>query len=329
MSYLVTALQTFFTDYVHTQRSLSANTIASYRDTWRIFIKYLTAARGVPADLVQLEHIDRDAVTGFLVYLRDERANSATTRNQRLTAIRSVMAYTLPDHPEHGDHIRQILALRPAKATRPQLHYLNAEETEALLAAPDTSTWTGRRDHALFTLAVTTGLRISEITSLTTAQIHLGGAPFVECDGKGRKHRSTPINMATCDVMRGYLQERSTHPGIALFPGPRGRHLSRDAVEHRLHTHLESAGRHCSTLPGKHLTFHVLRHTCAMNLLHAGVDITVISLWLGHEQTTTTDIYLHHDMQTKLEAMERTRPPGIEPGIYTPPADILAWLDTL
>lgn len=329
MSYLVTALQTFFTDYVHTQRSLSPNTVASYRDTWRMLIKHLSKVLSIPADHLQLEHVNRDTVTGFLAYLRDERANNATTRNHRLTAIRIVMAYALPDHPEHGDHIRQILALRPAKSAQPQLHYLTADETRAVLAAPTTTAWVGRRDLALLTLAITTGLRISEIISLTTTDIHLDRAPFVECDGKGRKHRSTPISAATCTIMRDYLTERHNRPGTTVFPGPKGLQLSRDAIEHRLHTYLEIASTSCPTLQNKHVTFHTLRHTCAMNLLRAGVDITVIALWLGHEQTTTTDIYLHHDMHTKQDAMERTRPPDIQPGNYTAPADILAWLDTL
>lgn len=329
MSYLATVLQPFFTDYVHTQRSLSSNTIASYRDTWRVFIKHLTATTGIAADHIRLDHVTRDTVTAFLAYLRNERGNAATSRNQRLTAIRTILAYALPDHPEHADDIRQVLALRPSKVTRPDLSYLNTEETDALLAAPDTTTWVGRRDRALLTLAITAGLRISEITSLTISSIHLGGSAYLECDGKGRKHRSTPISATACTVMSDYLVERTTRPGDALFPGPRGQTLSRDAVEARVRTHITTAADQCPSLRAKHVTCHTLRHTCAMNLLHAGVDITVISLWLGHEQTTTTDDYLHHDMETKKTAMERTPPPDVQPGTYTPAPDVLTWLDTL
>lgn len=329
MTYLSTILQSFFTDYVHTQRSLSAHTIGSYRDTWRLLIKHITASSSVAADQIQLTDLDRDSVTTFLASLRDTRGNSAATRNHRLTAIRALLAYALPDHPEHADHIRQILAIRPSKTAKPELHYLNRIETDALLNAPDTTTWTGRRDQAMLTLTINTGLRISELIALETNHIHTGASPYVECQGKGRKHRSTPMTIATGDQMRKYLDERLNREGTALFPGPRGHALSRDAIERRLAVHLTSAARFCPSITAKHLTWHSLRHTSAMNLLHAGVDITVIALWLGHEQTTTTEIYLHHDMETKKNALEHTRPPQVEPGTYVPPADILAWLNNL
>lgn len=329
MTYLATALQAFFTDYVRTQRNLADNTIASYRDTWRLLIKHISATTATSADQLRLEHLDRATVTDFLDHLTTQRSNTAATRNARLSAIRVLLAHTLPDHPEHADSIRQILAIPPAKTTKPVMTYLTDAETAALLAAMDTTTWTGRRDQMILSLAISTGMRISELITLTTSSIHTGPSPYVECDGKGRKHRATPLSATTRDQLRVYLQERDTRPGTALFPGPHGTPLSRDAIEHRLAVHVRTATASCPSLAGKHITAHTLRHTTAMNLLHAGVDITVIALWLGHEQTSTTDVYLHADTQLKKDALDKTRPPDVTPGTYTPRADILAWLETL
>lgn len=329
MTYLTTALQSFFTNYVHTQRNLSDNTIASYRDTWRLLIKYTCAANATSADQIQLEDIDRDTVTAFLDHLIKERANNAATRNARLSAIRVLLAHSLPDYPEHAETIRRILTIPPAKTTKPLISYLNDEETDALLAAPQVATWTGRRDQMMFALVINTGLRISEVSNLTTASIHTGSSPYIECEGKGRKRRATPISAKTRDQMRAYLSERNSRPGSALFPGPYGKVLSRDAIEHRLAIHVRTAAETCQSLRNKHVTMHTLRHTTAMNLLHSGVDITVIALWLGHEQTSTTDIYLHADMQTKKDALDKTRPPMVAPGTYTPAPGILTWLEAL
>lgn len=329
MTYLSSALQTFFTDYVHTQRNLTPNTIASYRDTWRLLIKHHCANTATTADEVQLEDIDRATVTGFLDHLSTQRANTAATRNARLGAIRVLLAHALPDHPEAAETIRHVLTIPPAKTTKHPISYLNTSETTALLSAPDVTTWIGRRDQTMLTLAINTGLRISELINLSTASIHIQSSPYVECDGKGRKHRATPLSPTTRDQMRVYLQERNRLPGTTLFPGPHGNALSRDAVEHRLKVHLRTAAKTAPSLEVKHVTMHTLRHTTAMNLLHAGVDISVIALWLGHEQTSTTDIYLHADMETKKAALEKTRPHEVPPGTFTPPPKVLAWLDAL
>lgn len=329
MTYLATILQSFFTDYVHTQRSLSANTIASYRDTWKIFIKYLASTGGSCADELQLEALDRAAVTSFLAYLKDDRANTAATRNHRLTAIRSLVAFALPDHLDHAESLRQILAIKPAKTPTSTVAYLADDEVRALLAAPVTTSWIGRRDQAMLALTVATGLRISELIALTISDIDMGASPFINCVGKGRKHRATPLAVEVSAQMRQYLDERTQRPGTALFPGPRGRPLSRDAIESRLSAHVASATLSCPSMASKHVTWHTLRHTTAMNLLHSGVDITIIALWLGHEQTSTTDVYLHADMETKKQALEQTRPPEVDPGVYAPAPKVLAWLDSL
>ncbi|MGH3555986.1 MAG: tyrosine-type recombinase/integrase [Mycobacterium sp.] len=189
------------------------------------------------------------------------------------------------------------------------MEFLTLAEVDALLAAPDSTTWTGRRDHALLAMTAQTGLRISEICSLTHDDIHLGTGPHIACTGKGRRQRITPLTRATVSTMTTYLAERMTRPGSALFCGPHGQHLSRDAVEHRLATHVATAATTCPSLTAKHVTMHTLRHTAAMNLLAAGVDVSVIALWLGHADTHSTDAYLHADMVTKQAAIDRTRPP--------------------
>ena len=300
MNALATSLQTYFTTFAHTQRDLSAHTITSYRDTWRMLLKYLTVTLEVPADAVDFDVVTATNVTGFLDHLEQERGNSAKTRNVRLTAIRSVLGRALPDHPEHAATITQVLAIPPKRTTRPVIEFLAPEEVDALLAAPDTTSWTGRRDHALLAITVQTGLRISEICSLTRDDIHLGTGPHIACTGKGRRQRITPLTRATVSTMKTYLAERNTRPGSALFCGPHGQPLSRDALEHRLSKHLTTATGTCLSLTAKHVTMHTLRHTAAMNLLAAGVDVAVIALWLGHADThrhadTNADGHVHAD----------------------------------
>ena len=329
MNALATSLQTYFTTFAHTQRDLSANTISSYRDTWRMLLKYLADTLEVRVNALDYDDVTASNVTGFLDHLEHERGNNAKTRNTRLTAIRSVLGRALPDHPEHAATITQVLAIPPRRTTRPVIEYLTRNEVDALLAAPDTTNWTGRRDHALLVMTVQTGFRISEICSLTLDDIHLGAGPHIACTGKGRRQRITPLTKATVTTMTSYLAERSTRPGAALFCGPHGQPLSRDALERRLARHLTAARTTCPSIAAKHVTMHTLRHTAAMNLLTAGVDVAVIALWLGHTDIHSTDAYLHADMAIKQAAIDRTRPPDVTPGTYQPEPDILAWLAAL
>ena len=329
MNTLATSLQTYFTTFAHTQRDLSPNTISSYRDTWRMLLKYLTATLNVPTEALDFDAVTATNVTGFLDHLEQQRGNNAKTRNTRLTAIRAVLGRALPDHPEYAATITQVLAIPPRRTVRPIIEFLTPAETDALLAAPDHQTWTGRRDHALLAMTVQTGLRISEICSLTYPDLHLGAGPHIACTGKGRRQRITPLTKATVNTMTTYLAERRARPGAALFCGPHGQPLSRDALEHRLAKHLTTAATTCPSIDAKHVTMHTLRHTAAMNLLAAGVDASVIALWLGHADTHSTDAYLHADMAIKQAAIDRTRPPDVKPGTYQPEPDILAWLTSL
>jgi integrase/recombinase XerD len=329
MTALAISLQTYFTTFAHSQRDLSPNTVSSYRDTWRMLLKYLTATLDVPTAALDFDAVTATNVTGFLNHLQQERGNNAKTRNTRLTAIRSVLGRALPDHPEHAATITQVLAIPPRRTTRPVIEFLTPAEIDALLAAPDPRTWTGRRDHALLAMTVQTGLRISEICSLNCQDIHLGAGPHIACTGKGRRQRITPLTKATVTTMTNYLTERRTRPGVALFSGPHGQPLSRDALEHRLAKHLTTAAATCPSLATKRVTMHTLRHTAAMSLLAAGVDVSVIALWLGHADTHSTDAYLHADMAIKQAAIDRTRPPGVKPGPYQPEPDLLARLTSL
>ena len=329
MNALATSLQTYFTTFAHDQRDLSSHTIASYRDTWRMLLKHLASTIGISADAIDLDTITAAHVAGFLDHLEHERGNAARTRNARLTAIRSVLGRALPEHPEYAATITQVLAIPPKRTVRSVIEFLTTTEVDALLAAPDQNTWTGRRDHALLAITVQTGLRVSEIRSLTYDDIHLGTGPHVACTGKGRRQRVTPLTRATVVIMKAYLAERVTRPGTALFCGPQGRPLSRDALEHRLAKHTSTATTTCPGLAAKHVSMHTLRHTAAMNLLAAGVDVSVIALWLGHADTHSTDAYLHADTAIKQAALDRTRPPNVKPGTYKPAPDILAWLTAL
>jgi integrase/recombinase XerD len=329
MNTLAVAMQQYFTSYAHAQRDLSPNTIAAYRDTWRMLIKHLTDILGVAADEVDFDALSAQLVTGFLDHLEQVRGNSVSTRNARLTAIRAVLTRAQLNHPEHAGTITQILAIPSKRHAKPILEFLDAAETSALLAAPARTTWTGLRDHALLALDVQTGLRVGELCSLGISDVHLGTGAHVTCTGKGRRYRATPLTVATSVIMTTYLDHRATKPGTALFCGPRGQHLSRDALEHRLAVHLAAARTRCPSLAEKKVTMHTLRHTAAMNLLAAGVDVAVIALWLGHQNTHSTDGYLHADMAIKQAAIDRTRPADTEPGTYRPEPDILDWLARL
>ncbi|SOK27368.1 Tyrosine recombinase XerD [Mycobacterium simulans] len=329
MNALAIELQTYFTTFAHAQRDLAANTISAYRDTWRMLIKYLADTTRTRAEHIDFNNVDAEHVCAFLDYLENERGNTVTTRNSRLCAIRAVLGHAVANHPEHAATITRVLAMPPKRHPLPMLEFLTTTEADALINAPDRARWTGRRDHALLVLAIQTGLRVSELCSLRTCDARLGPAPNITCTGKGRRKRTTPLTATTAAVMSGYLTERATHPGDALFCGPTGGQLSRDALEHRLAIHLTTAAANCPSIAEKHVTLHTLRHTAAMNLLAQGVDAAVIALWLGHQRTQSTDAYLHADMNIKQAAIDRTRPPNTKPGRYHPEPDILAWLATL
>jgi integrase/recombinase XerD len=329
MSALAPTLQGFFTERMLTQRRASPNTVASYRDTFRLLLGFAQRRTGKTPSTLALEDLDAVLIGAFLEHLEDERHNSVRTRNTRLAAVHSLFVYAALRHPEHAALIQRVLAI-PAKRTDRQIvSFLTHDEVDALLAAPDRSTWAGRRDHALLLVAVQTGLRVTELTTLTCADVELGTGAHLRCHGKGRKERITPLTTQACGVLRVWLAERRGEPDDPLFPSRRRGPLSRDAVALLVAKHAAAAGQRCPALAAKTVSPHVLRHTCAMSLLAVGVDISVIALWLGHEGIQTTQIYLHADLALKERALARTAPAGTKPGRYRAPDALLAFLEAL
>jgi site-specific recombinase XerD len=312
-----------------TQRQASTHTVAAYRDTFRLLLSFAHQRLGKTPASLDVTDLDVPLISNFLQHLETERGNSPAARNARLTAIHSLFAYAALRLPEHAGLITRVLAMPPKRHDRTGVNYLTADESTALLAAPNRGTWTGRRDHALLHVTVQTGLRVSEVTGVRCQDVHLGAGPHLRCHGKGRKERCTPLTRPTVTVLRGWLTERAGAEIDPLFCTQRGKPLSRDAVEHLLTKHVTAATEACPTLRTKRISPHTLRHTAAMALLHAGVDLSVIALWLGHESTQTVQAYLHADMALKERALARTTPHGAPPGRYHPPDHLIEFLSNL
>lgn len=329
MSPVAPTIQAFFTDRLIRQRRVSARTIESYRDTLRLLLRYVQATTGKPPATLGWDDLGHEVITGFLGHLETSRGNTTRTRNLRLTAIRSLFGYAALCHPEHAALISRVLAIPAKRYDKPEISFLTEAEAGALAAAPDQRRWEGRRDQALIVLALQAGLRVSEIISLSNADITLGAGANVSCTGKGRKQRAIPLTKPAQAMLRAWMSERAGNPGDPLFPTRTGRRLSRDAVEHRIAIHAATAAASCPTLAGKNLHPHVLRHTCAMNLLRARVDTAVIALWLGHADIRSTDAYVHADMTIKERALAATTPAAVQTGRYHPPDAILAFLENL
>ncbi len=310
MSLLAPTLQAFFTDRLIRQRHASPHTIAAYRDTIKLLLTYVQQRTGKPPSTLAVPDLDAPLIGAFLDQLERERGNTVRTRNARLAAVHSLFRYAALRHPEHSAVIARVLAIPPKRFDRAIVTYLTEPEIDALLAAPDQTTWTGRRDHALLALAIQTGLRASELTALTIADVHLGTGGHVSCTGKGRKQRITPLTRDTVVILNTWLTGRAGLPTDPLFPTRQGAPLSRDALERRVAKHAATAARSCPTIARKKISPHVMRHTAAMRLLNAGVDVTVIALWLGHESVATTQVYVHADLALKERALARTAPVG-------------------
>jgi integrase/recombinase XerD len=322
-------LEAFFVDRLMGQRQVSPHTVASYRDAFRLLLHYAQRKlRKAPSDLT-LQDLDTPLLGAFLDHLEQERDNSARSRNVRLAAIHSFFRYVALHAPEHSALAQRVLAMPSKRYVRRPIAFLTPVEVAALLAAPDLKTWGGRRDRALLLLAVQTGLRAAELVGLRCDDIVLGPAAHVRCQGKGRKVRNTPLRKDTITVLRAWLDERQGQLADPAFPTTLGTALSHDGLQYLLNKHLAVARRKCPSLADKHVTPHVLRHTLAMDLLHHGVDRSVIALWLGHESIETTAVYLQADMQLKEQALAKTDVADVRPGRYRPDDQLLAFLRSL
>jgi integrase/recombinase XerD len=329
VAHLAPTLEAFFTDYLMTQREASEHTVAAYRDTFRLLLAFAQERIGKRPTALDMADLDVPLITGFLQYLETERGNSVTTRNARLAAIHSLFAFAALRLPEHAGLIQRVLAMPPKRHDRADVGFLTATETHALLTAPDRATWIGRRDHTILQIAVQTGLRVSELTGLRCQDVYLSTGPHLRCWGKGRKERCTPLTTPSTKVLRVWLSERAGQDIDPLFCTLRGRRLSRDAVQHLITKHATAAALACPSLRTKKMSPHVLRHSAAMALLHAGVDLSVIALWLGHESTRTVQAYLHADMTLKERALARTAPPNTPTGRYRAPDQLINFLNSL
>jgi integrase/recombinase XerD len=329
MTTLAPTLEAYFTDRLIRQRRASPHTIASYRDTFRLLLAYIHRTTGTPPSRLEITDLDAATVGAFLQHLERDRGNTARSRNIRLAAIHSFFRYCALRHPEHAALIQRVLAIPRKRAEKRTVTFLTPVETQALLDAPNRSTWAGRRDGALLLTAVQTGLRVSELLGLTRADAQLGSGAHVRTVGKGRKERVAPLTKQTVAVLRAWLRETADHPGSPLFPSRDGGTLTRDAVERRLAQHVKTAQHGCVSLRSKRVTMHTMRHTAAMNLLTAGVDTSTIALWLGHEQERTTHIYLHADLELKQRTLDRITPPEGRVGRYRAPDTLLAFLEDL
>jgi len=329
MTTLAPALQAYFTDRLIGQRAASPNTIAAYKTAFRLLLGFASQQTATTPSALDIADLDAPLIAAFLNHLETDRHNGPATRNNRLAAVHSLFAYLALRHPEHAGSIQRVLAIPTKRTERNLLTYLTEAEVDALLQACDQSTWTGRRDHAMFALTIQTGLRISELTGLTCQNVTLTAGANVHTIGKGRKERRTPLVPTTKAILKTWLTERAGAPCDPLFPTTTGKHPSRDAIERRLTRTVTLAGDSCPSIQAKRVSMHTLRHTAAMRLLLAGNDVTVIALWLGHEQIATTNIYLHADMTQKQKAIDRTRPTTTRQGRYQPPDTLIAFLESL
>ncbi len=324
-----TLLQDFFHRRMVAERGASAHTIASYRDTFELLLRYLERrTRKTPSALV-LQDLDAPVILAFLDHLETDRHCSARTRNLRLTAIRSFMRYASVRDPASLPVAQRVLAISSKRFDRPVLGFLSREEVQALLDAPDRSTWSGKRDATLFSVLYNTGARVSEVIRLRVADVLLDRAHAVHLHGKGRKERVIPLWKSTAAQMQAWLEHIDRRPEAPVFPNRAGKPMSRSGIEQRLQAAIAKASTRCPSLRSRAISPHTVRHATAMHLLQSGVDITVIAMWLGHEDTATTHQYIEADLAMKEAALKRMDAPSSKPARFKAGDRLLAFLEAL
>ena len=326
---LAPLLERFFTQRLMQQRQASSHTIASYRDTFRQLLKFIQPRLHKAPSRLSFEEIDAPLIVAFLDDLEKHRGLSIRSRNLRLTAIHSFFRYVAFEAPTHSAQIQRVLAIPSKRFTRTLVQFLTRAEVDALLAAPDRRKWSGRRDHAFLLLAVQTGLRLSEMTGLKREDVILGTGAHLRVIGKGRKERCTPVASPTLAILKAWMREPQRGHGDVLFPSAKGERFSVHGVQYLLNKHRITASKVCPSLKGKRVTVHRLRHTMAMDLLQAGVDRSVIALWLGHESVETTQIYLQATLAMKEQALAKMTPSQGKLVRYRPGDRLLGFLNSL
>jgi integrase/recombinase XerD len=328
VSALAPILEGFFTEHLGGRRASPA-TVASYRDTFRLLLRFAQVRTGTQPSRLDLAQLDAPTIGAFLDHLEADRGNGVVTRNLRLTAIHSLFRYAALRCPEHAGLIQRVLAMPNKRRDVHEVTFLTADEVNALLAAPDRADPFGRRDYLLLAFAIHTGLRVSELTAVRCGDIAFGVGAHVRCMGKGRRERCTPITKQLARLIADWIRDRHAAPEDPLFATRAGGPLAPDTVADLLDKHATVAAKDCASLRGKHITPHTLRHTCAMNLLHAGVDTSSIALWLGHATSRSTQPYLHADMKLKERALALVAPSVTAGPRYRPPDRLLAFLEEL
>lgn len=322
-------IQEFFCERLIHQQNASSQTVASYRDTFRLLLNYLRQSRRKQAPDVTLADLDAPIISAFLEHLEKTRRNTIRTRNVRFAAIRSFMKFAAARDPASLPTIQRVLAIPLKRFPRPSVRYLSREEVTAIINAPDASTWSGQRDRILFALLYNTGARVSEVVALRRADVQLEATRSVELTGKGRKSRVVPLWKSTAKDLRAWMTQIGSAPDAPVFPNRDGRPLSRSGVEKRLRNAVRTATKRCATLRAKRLSPHTFRHTTAMHLLQAGVDITVIALWLGHESTETTHQYVEANLAMKDRALSKVEEVPLKRIRYKASEKLLHFLDEL
>ena len=322
-------LQEFFTEYLINQRRASQHTIASYRDSFCLLLKYVQQQLKKSPVVLELSDLNARFIGDFLIHLEKNRGVCARSRNQRLAAIRSFFHYISLYAPEHIALIQQVLAVPSKRYEKKIVGFLERAEIDSLLEVPNRKTWIGRRDHALLMLMVQTGIRISELTGFCCQDVVLGSGAHIRCMGKGRKERCTPLMKQMIEVLKDWIKEGNYELTDPLFPSARGGPLSTDAVQYLLAKYAAIAQEKCPSLKRKRITPHVLRHTAAMQMLQAGIDRSMIALWLGHESVETTQIYLDANLAMKEKILEKMVPLNVPKGRYKPDDRLLSFLSSL
>lgn len=322
-------IRDFFCERLLNQQNVSPHTVTAYRDTFRLLLKFLQKRRRLPPVKLSLEHIDAPTVLAFLEYLEEQRGNCVRTRNARLAAIRSFVSYASACDPAALPLAQRVLAIPQKRFNRRLLGHLSRPEAEAVINAPDRTQWSGRRDRAMFLVMYNTGVRVSELIRLYRGDLYVESSSYVHVHGKGRKERRIPLWKSTAVVLTEWLAETAIAEDKPLFPNRHGQALSRSGVEDRLHRAVLQAAKGCPSLRDKNVSPHTLRHTTAMHMLQADVDLALIALWLGHESSETTHQYVEADLEMKRRVLDRIEEPPSENNRRKTSDPLIAFLDEL